>query len=312
MKAQDLWAQIEDFEAYNRSRNLSPKTVRTYGAALEAFCRFFQERYGPGSPVTAKSIREFVSDGFDRGLKPNTLRSHVKILRTFFSFLVLDGIIEEEDNPMRHVKNPRVPATQIRPLTDEEVKRLLASFDIGDPEGRRNYTVCLLILDTGLRLGEVTRLTLKDIDPEISRINVKGKGGKERSAYMGRKMTEVLRDYMEKCHRHLPVVRTANGDAALFVSLGKNHKGKALTVNHLSAIIRLQMDRVGISRAHSSAHRLRHTFGVNFIRNGGGAFPLQRLLGHTTLAMTRRYVLLAEGDLQEAARKASPVDRLDI
>ena len=81
-------------------------------------------------------------------------------------------------------------------------------------------------------------------------------------------------------------------------------------VNYLSEIMRKKMDEAGIPRANSSAHRLRHTFAVNFLRGGGGAFHLQRLLGHSTLTMTKRYVMLADEDLAEAHRKASPMDRM--
>jgi len=72
------------------------------------------------------------------------------------------------------------------------------------------------------------------------------------------------------------------------------------------------MDEVGIARNNSSAHRLRHTFGYNFAKAGGSVLVLQRLLGHSKLEMTRRYVYLGEEDLQEAYRKASPVDRMAL
>jgi len=102
-----------------------------------------------------------------------------------------------------------------------------------------------------------------------------------------------------------------NGQPTLFPPT-KGAKGSQLHINYLSALIRVKMDEAGIDRMRSSGHRLRHPFATNFVRAGGNVIALQRLLGHSSLAMTRRYITLVESDLAEAARKASPVDRMAL
>jgi site-specific recombinase XerD len=165
------------------------------------------------------------------------------------------------------------------------------------------------MLDTGLRVSEVARLKTEDVDFDQRRLKVIGKGNKRRLVYIGGKVSEILRGYLEHCRPYLPQGPTpvANGNGVLFPSAAT---GGQFIPTEISRIMMRRMDKVGIPRANSSAHRLRHTFAVNFLRGGGGAFQLQRLLGHSTLNMTRRYVMLADEDLAEAHRKASPVDRM--
>lgn len=294
------------FKAYGRSKDLSPKTIQTYHQELRQFHRWFVGRYGEDANITARRIREYMTSRLDRGNTPGTVRGSITALRAFFGFLVVDEIINPSENPMRLIEAPRMRQAQIRPLTPKQVCRLLSSFDKDNLLQYRNYVICLLILDTGLRIGEVVRLQMGDINFKDGSVSVDGKGRKYRKAYMGQKMASILLDYTDNCRHWF-----ANGLDTLFppASWSPNAKMRPHT---LSEIIRKKMDEAGIPRMNSSGHRLRHTFAANFVRAGGNVFALQRLLGHSKLDMTCRYVMLAEDDLREAHRKSSPVDRMAL
>jgi site-specific recombinase XerD len=246
-----------------------------------------------------------------QGLKPATVKGYFAALGAFYSFLVRDEIMEESANPMRKALPPKVPEPIIEPLSQEQVKGLLAAFNVKRQTGQRNYVMCLLMLDTGLRVSEVASLKTEDVDFDQRRLKVIGKGNKRRLVYIGGKVSEILQGYLEHCRPYLPKGPTsvANGNRVLFPSATT---GGQFIPTEISKIMMRRMDKAGIPRAHSSAHRLRHTFAVNFLRGEGNVFCLQRLLGHSTLEMTRRYVRLAEDDLAEAHKKASPVDRMAL
>lgn len=304
MNAAEFWREQAAFQAYNKSRDLSSRTIESYKQELRQFHRWLVETHGEDAEITARYIREYMASRFARGNSPGTVRGSITALRAFYGFLIKDEVITESRNPMRLVDSPRASLPEIRPLTMEEILRLLDTLDKNKLLSYRNYVICLLILDTGLRIGEVTRLKVEDISLDKCSIKVNGKGRKKRMAYMGEKMTMVLKDYIDNCRRWF-----ADGHDTLFPP-AKWSPNATMRPHTLSEIIRNKMDEAGIPRCNSSGHRLRHTFAVNFVKGGGSAFALQRLLGHSKLEMTERYVLLAQDDLREAHRKASPVDRM--
>ena len=304
VKAQEFRRHLEAFRAYVRSRDLSPKTAQTYDEALRRFQGWLAGAHGEEADITARCVREFAAHRLAEGKKPLTVRAELTALRALFSFLVFDETIADDENPMKRVANPRASLPEIVPLTGEETHRLLDSFDHDLPVEWRNYVMCLLILDTGLRVSEVASLRLDDLND--SRIKVQGKGGKSRTVFMGRKMGKVLGNYIERCRPEI-----CNGHGTLFPPTTRSTY-PTMRPHYVSEMIRKKMDEVGIPRMNSSGHRLRHTFAANFVTAGGNVFALQRLLGHSKLDMTRRYVYLVDDDLAEAHRKASPVDRMAI
>jgi len=290
-----------EFRTYNQSKGLAQRTVQSYDERLRLFERWLSAEYRNVEAICTKRIREYIAIRLGEA-KPSTVRAQVEALRVFYKFLVEDEVIIPSDNPMRFVKAVKARPPEIEPLCKRKAQEFLATFDQGSPTGYRNYIICLLILDTGLRAGEVTGLMLDDIDLESGKVRVRGKGNKRRVVYMGERMRGKLNDYLNHCRRWI-----ANGEPVLFPSASGT-----LTSKHLSMIVREKMDEVGIKPMHSTTHRLRHTFAIMYLKNGGDAFSLQRLLGHYDLEMTKRYIMLADSDLQEAHRKASPVDNLAL
>jgi len=311
MRAHELWQHIEAFRTFNESKGLAPRTIRFYDDSLLQFDRWLMDNHGEDTDVTARRVRDFMVHRRAKGIKQNSIRTQVYVLRAFFSFLVLDEVIPEHENPMRKIKNPRVPPPEIRPLTTEQISTFLDLFDKGSLSDYRNYVACVLILDTGLRAGELLSLTVADVNLDSSSIRVNGKGNKVRTVYMGRTMRRLLADWLERRRPHIG----RNDSDTLFPPIwwaGRGTRRTTIDVRHFSRIVRMKLDQLGIPRAGSSAHRLRHTFAVSFLKNGGNVFALQKLLGHTDLDMTKRYVTLLDEDLREAHAKASPLDRLGL
>lgn len=301
MNVREMNEQIPAFRDFNESKGLKPKTTLNYCKVIRYFTNWMIEQYGQEAEVTGRRIREYMAFKRSQGRRTTTLRTYYASLSALFSFLVLDEIIPEDENPMRLVKNPKTTPPAIQPLTHQEVNALLDSFDKYDLTEHRNYVMVALMLDTGLRRFEVVGLTIQQVDLQETRIEVVGKGSKPRHVYIGETMSQILDNYILHVRPWF-----ANGKDGLFPP--SRSKAQFVAADYLSTRLKKKMDSVGIPRANSTCHRLRHTFAVNYIRNGGNVFSLQQLLGHSTLEMTRRYVMLAETDLALDHARASPLD----
>lgn len=307
MKARQFQEHTEAFRAFNRSKGLSPRTVQIYEAGLRQFLGWFIGEFGEQGEVTAQRLRQFIAARLEKGNKPSTVRTYRDGLQAFYSYLVLDELIPELENPMRRVPKVRFRAPQIEPLSPQQVTQFLATFDKSKLREYRDFTICVLVLDTGLRAGEVLSLKVEDIDFDRLKIRVMGKGAKSRAVFFGETTSRLLKDYLEHCRPWF-----ANGLATLFPPKSPHAKNPTLPVSQLSAMVKAKMDAIGVKPMHSSTHRLRHTFATQFLRGGGNVFALQKLLGHATLEMTKRYCTLADEDLAEQHRKASPVDAMEF
>lgn len=165
-------------------------------------------------------------------------------------------------------------------------------------------SIILILLDTGLRVSELTSITLKDIRLTEGVLKVLGKGRKERLIPIGKTSQRLLWNYI---NRYRPEPANPRCD---LVFLTKD--GSPLTKNRIQKMMTKYGSRAGIDGVRCSPHTLRHTGAVMFLRNGGDVFNLQRLLGHSSLEMTRHYCELADIDVKRAHLIASPVDNLNL
>lgn len=236
-------------------------------------------------------------------LSGSAIDNHWKALRSFFRWAHDIGLIAS--NPAANLQRPRFLTPEVQPFSEDEIKRLLKAAEytsvtrngktvrVRRPTARRNMALLLLMLDTGLRLGEISRLKVADVRLEAREIYVApygtGQKTKSRTVPIGKTTAIVLWHYLAQDELDL--------GRPLFSISAKS--------------IRTLILRLGESAAvqHTHPHRFRHTFAVEYLRNGGDIFTLQRILGHSSLDMVRRYLNLTQTDLQAAHRRASPVDR---
>jgi len=238
----------------------------------------------------------------DKGLSGHTINCYLRSLRIFFSWLVSEGLIES--NPFDRVKIPRPPSKVIPTFTDSQIQELLKTMDIGIPEGFRDYTIILTLLDTAVRVSELCHLKLDNVWLEDGVLKVMGKGNKERLIPIGKQVQRLLWRYINR-HRPEPAGPNCN-----FLFLTRD--GRPLTKDRVEKVIAYYGRKAGISGVRCSPHTFRHTAAIKFLRNGGDVFSLQKMLGHASLEMTRRYCELANIDVKRAHTTASPVDNLSF
>jgi site-specific recombinase XerD len=253
--------------------------------------------------ITPNDIREFLNT-FDNLSKKTVLNCHIG-LSSFFRCAEEDELCSV--NIMRRVRRPRPEKRVIQPLSEEEAKRLLEfvgkSKEYSRPGKRtcshttqcyyRNRAILLLLLDTGIRASELCGIRFKDINNRI--IKVFGKGDKERLVPISSVTYEAILIYIEKerLERH-------SFEEFVFVS---QSGGKIRTDNLYHMCSRIG-DRIGV---HVNPHKFRHTFAINFLRNGGNIYALQMILGHSSLEMVKRYLAIADSDIEKIHLTASPV-----
>ena len=231
----------------------------------------------------------------NKPLRPRTVKDIYGILRSFFRYLVAEGYIQE--SPVEAVRPPIHRPDQIQPFSEDQIKSLLqAAKQTRNP--KRDEALLLFMLDTGVRASELCGLKFSDVDIVSRKAIVLGKGNKHRAVYFGRETGRALWQYVRD--------EGIEGNTALFLSVDRQpftRSGLLQLVERLGSVCKIEATRC-------SPHTLRHTFAVMFLRGGGSVFTLKEMLGHTDLAMTSRYVSLAQADVQNQHRQFSPVERL--
>jgi len=293
-----------------RAENRSPRTVEWINNSVRYFMEFLGTDPDLGT-ITGADLRNFIlalQQTHTYRQHPFRLPQEVLIsqasiqcyargVRAIFGHLYRDGYIPT--NPMERVRMPRVDEKTIRSLSDKQVEQLLSQPDQKIDLGFRDYTVLLAFVDTGIRVGELVKLTEGDVDLENGFLKVTGKTRRERLVPFGKRLTKALLKYQNK-HRPDPL-----GNDRFFLT----QEGTPLTENRVERIVRGYGVRAGL---HVWPHLLRHSFALLYIRNGGDPVTLQKILGHRTLAMTIRYLNMIGADLKAAHDKFSPGDRLRL
>jgi site-specific recombinase XerD len=281
-RAADLFCAAKDAEG------LSPRSIAWYAMILDRLVA----RFGPERAVdelAPAELRAWLVE-LRTHLAPVSIAGYVRGLRAFGNWLATDGLADAR--ALRTLARPRVPHKVMEPLSDDDLRRLLAVADV------RDRAILLLLLDTGLRVSEAAGISLGDLRADAS-IKVMGKGAKERIVPVGAASRGAIGRYLE---RRGP----GSADEPLFV----NQAGERLTLTGIQQLLTRLRARARVD-ARCNPHTFRHTFAHNYLVNGGDVFTLQRMLGHTSLEMVRRYVALADGDVALRHRSASPADVSD-
>lgn len=278
---------VRAFLISRQADGLSAKTLDWHRYSLQSFSRWLDEDHRDLQTWTPTLLREYVVYLQTTDLAPSTITNKVQSLLAFTRWLYEEEITAS--NVGARVKKPKAPFLQKQPFSETELKALLQASRVN----LRDHTVISLLIDTGIRANELCMLRSKDVLLAQSLLRVHGKGGKDRVVPMSIKSAKVLSKWMSK-HQGVFV----------FPSQQSEH----LTPNSLLKIVKRVGDRAGVTDVY--CHRFRHSFALSFLRHGGSAIVLQKLLGHSSLTMTTVYVALTTHDLVEQHAQSSPLMKL--
>ena len=299
---------INDFLMSCNVEGKSHGTIECYTDKLKGFSWYARTYHWPDdvSLITTQHLREFLvylretphrfNSNCPRAKQPvnsTTIQKYYRAISVLFNFLIREEQLVT--NPLAKIKVPRSEKKVVNALDSNEVNQLINA--LGNTfEGKRNRAMILVLVDCGLRLGELLHLKMADMNVEQQLLKVDGKTG-ERVVRFGSTTGKALSQYTKA--RQLV---DGHVDKLWITKEGVELKPYSVETlfSHLSR-------KTGIP-VHP--HLLRHTFATMWLKNGGDSLMLQRLLGHTTLMMTRYCQAVGCYDALESHRKYSPVDNL--
>ena len=288
-----LQAAIEEYLIDQQVRGNSLKTVLYYKQALGRFAEFTGQI--PIADLTLTLCKTYYIHQTTTGISSTTIQTYIRALRAFLTWCFHEGYTVEDI--AQRFRLPKAQRKTIDVLTDEELRRLFACFDLRTMTGARNYAICALMLDSGLRLNEVVTLPIGAVHVAEGYAIVDGKGNKQRMVPLGLQSRRALIRYLGR-------VPTVEPKAPLFV------KGDMIPLQQSTVkdLFRKLKTRAGIPRLRP--HLLRHSFATRYLENGGDIYSLQQILGHTSLEMVKRYVHLIPSKTVVYFPRFSPLDNL--
>ena len=277
-------------------KNYSNYTVLNYKKDIDEFIEFLnKECIDSFKEVDYKILRNYLNDMFNKKYSSKTISRHLSSLRTLFKYLSRENIIEF--NPMVLISNPKEEKRLPVYLNYKELEDILEIPDTNTIIGLRDATILELLYSTGIRVGELVNIKIKDIDFSEKRIKILGKGNKERYVLFGDKCLHLLNRYLKESRVEL----LKNSCDYLFL----NQRGTPISVRTTEQMVDNVVKKSSI-KFNVSPHTLRHTFATHMLDNGADLNSVGELLGHSSLNTTAIYTHVSNERLRNVYLNCHP------
>ena len=264
--------------------NVTPATIAWYRNSL---------KWLPSESPSQQELRELVIRMREKGLKPSGCNCAIRAINAFLHWSDA-GADRKCGAGCTHLRVPKIKEPQlVLPTLNEQQIRLLVRYKPKGKAQKRLHLLALFLLDTGCRISEALGLRVSDVDFENLLVTLDGKGRKQRIVPFSFELRKALFRYCKETNR--------TPESMLFATRTQTK----LTKRNALRGIKLLCKRIGFAAPRRTLHSFRHTFAVNYLRRGGSVFHLQKVLGHSTLEMTRRYANLVTADLQAVHQRVS-------
>ena len=281
----DITNAVINYRRFLKRKNCSRHTLKNYMSTLTKFILWVDV---PIEEVTSKTILSFIDRLLDKRLKPQTINCYLKSIRGFYDYL-----IEEEQvpitQPVKRNYSLRLSRPLPRYLRDEDVPRLFSVIS-----SKRDKAIFMLMLRCGLRVEEVSNLTMSALDLPRSQVFVyEGKGAKDRVVYLSTDAYRALAEYLE--------ARPPSRAKRVFLVEKGRCKGKPIEVRGIQYCMQRYAEEAGLK---VSCHQLRHTMATQLLNADADIVTIQDLLGHTRIKTTQRYCKVSNVKVQRDYHKA--------
>lgn len=281
-------------------RNASQYTVRNYSADLYEFFQFVRSRgFAAHSELDRNAIRDYLSHLTELGICKASIARKLSAIRSYYRYLLREEIISE--SPAANTSSPKLDKRLPEFLTIDEIKRLIEAPDLTTPLGLRDRAFLELLYASGLRVSELVKLNVEQLNLDTREIRVWGKGSKERMTLMGEPAARAIATYISQGR---PQLLSGKGTSSLFL----NRYGGRLTVRSVQSLLQEYANMIGIGkRVHP--HVLRHTFATHLLDGGADLRVVQELLGHASLSSTQIYTHVSKSQARKVYLTAHPLAR---
>lgn len=292
---------LKSFSQYLKlEKGMSANTLDGY---LHDVLKLFQYLTPEGEPTAEQlaeaDITNFICRLQDMGIQPRSQARILSGLKSFYTFLRLEGYIEND--PMELIEGPKLGRKLPEILTVEEIDRILGSFDMSLPESQRNKAIIETIYSCGLRVSELVGLRISQIYPQDEYIIVEGKGSKQRLVPISPSALHEINLYrQDRAH-----ITPKKGDEDI---LFLNRRGGRLSRVMIFYIIKERCEACGIQK-NISPHTLRHSFATHLLEGGANLRAIQQMLGHESITTTEIYVHLDKEYLRNEILTHHPRNR---
>lgn len=325
MKNLDFEWLTDEFMLYCRSTQLREKTMSSYEQTLHLFGRWLSDelKIYTVDKITENVIRKYIDDLMVRGKytfyvndlskkkncpdrrrdyrKPvsiTTINNYIRNIRVFFNWMEREYIIRK--NPMKRIRQLKYNRQAKVFLSDEDLKKFLSKFDKSYFTEHRDYVMIMLMLDSGMRLGECSTVLVTDLELARKRINLRAeetKGRKDRTVYFSPRTETIIRRWLQFKDRYV------ESDYLFPV---KEHGG-SIGVGNFESNFKKYILRAGLNEEYTP-HCLRNNFAKRCLMNGMDIFTLSKILGHSSVEVTEQaYLDLTDEDISKQYHRASPL-----
>jgi integrase/recombinase XerD len=300
-------ALLKDYEAYLRvEKGLRPLTCEAYLSDLHIFAEYIEGRERRLISAVEADVSGLLEHLRSHGIDSRSAARKLSCLRGFYKWLLLDKRIKHD--PTVNIDSPKAWKVLPKSLAEPEVAEMLerAGMAASHPQRKatalRDRAILELLYAGGLRVSEVTSLSASDLALDLGRVQVRGKGDKERIVPLGRVAVQALEEYLREGRPHLERISSVRKSGAsrldrsrLFLSL----RGMPLTRQWIWRLVKT-------SNKSTSPHGLRHSCATHMVEHGADLRSVQLLLGHADISTTQVYTHLALGRLKAVHRSHHP------
>lgn len=274
-------------------KGYSSNTIESYRNDLEKFVKFYSNKNI--KDITNEDLKKYIKYLNEEGLNEKSISRNVSCLKSFYKFLVIEKFIT--NNVSDSLFLPKIRKALPNILTEEEVLKLL-DIELITPFDYRNKAMLELMYATGLRVSELVKVKLQDIDFNDDIIRTFGKGSKERIIPIGEYAKEYLKKYIE-IYRSLLLIK-GNSDYVFI-----NNHGSNMTRQGFFKIIKKIAKEKDI-KSEISPHTLRHSFASHLLKYGADLRTIQELLGHSDISTTQIYTHISHEELKKNYEEYHP------
>jgi integrase/recombinase XerD len=290
----ELRGQITAFLNFCRiEKGLSTNSLSAYSADLSKFSAFRGD--SPGIQGL-EELRHYIDHLYQCKLGNRSIARHLTTLRCFYGFLLREGIIESD--PTQLLRSPRQWQTIPKFLNLEDIERLVDAPDSARPTGLRDRAMLQLLYATGLRVSELCRVGMGDLNMEVGVLRTTGKGNKQRLVPTGQAAIRAVEEYVTNGR---PSLLKGRSSRYLFVTA----RGGRLTRQAFWKLLAIHGKKAGIFRG-LTPHVLRHSFATHLLEHGADLRSVQVMLGHADISTTQIYTHVMRSRLRDTVQKHHP------